>query len=57
MAAKVHAAACGRTDVAKEDLAAVIAPALRHRCLLNFEGQAENVRPEDLINSIVKSLG
>ena len=57
MAAKVRAAACGRTDVAKEDLAAAIAPALRHRLLLNFEGQAENVRPEDLINSIVKNLG
>ncbi len=57
MAAKVRAAACGRTDVAKEDLAAVIVPALRHRFLLNFEGQAENVRPESLIESIVKEFG
>ena len=57
MAAKVHAAAGGRTDVAKEDLAAVIVPALRHRILLNFEGQAENVRPESLIDGIVKSMG
>ena len=57
VAAKVRAAACGRTDVAKEDLAAVIVPALRHRFLLNFEGQAENVRPESLIEGIVKSLG
>ena len=57
LAAKVRAAACSRTDVAKEDLAAVIVPALRHRLLLNFEGQAENVRPESLIDAIVKSLG
>lgn len=57
MAAKVRAAACGRTDVAKEDLAAVIVPAMRHRLLLNFEGQAENVRPESLIDAIVKNLG
>jgi MoxR-like ATPase len=57
VAAKVRAAAFGRTDVAKEDLAAVIFPALRHRLLLNFEGQAENIQPESLIESIVKSLG
>jgi len=57
LAAKVRAAANGRTDVAKEDLAATIAPVLRHRILLNFEGQAENIRPESLIESIVKSIG
>jgi MoxR-like ATPase len=57
LAAKVRAAANGRTDVAKEDLAAVIVPALRHRLLLNFEGQAENVRPEALVDSILKSMG
>jgi MoxR-like ATPase len=57
LAAKVHAAANGRTEVAKEDMAAIIAPALRHRILLNFEGQAESIRPESLIDSIVKSMG
>jgi MoxR-like ATPase len=57
LAAKVRAAANGRTDVAKEDLAAVIVPALRHRIVLNFEGQAENIRPESLIDGIVKSMG
>ncbi len=54
LAAKVRAAANGRTEVSKEDLAAVLAPALRHRILLNFEGQAENIRPEAIIESIVK---
>ncbi len=57
LAAKVRAAANSRTDVAKEDLAAVIVPALRHRIMLNFEGQAENIRPESLIDGIVKSVG
>ena len=57
LAAKVRAAANARTEVAKEDFAAVMAPALRHRILLNFEGQAENIRPEDLVDSIVKKLG
>ncbi|MEI8375576.1 MAG: MoxR family ATPase [Planctomycetota bacterium] len=56
IAAKVRAAANGRNEVAKEDIAAVIAPALRHRILLNFEGQAENIRSEVLIDSIVKSM-
>ncbi|MGO9112819.1 MAG: AAA family ATPase [Thermoguttaceae bacterium] len=57
LAAKVRAAANGRTEVAKEDFAALIAPALRHRILLNFEGQAENIRPEVLIDSILKGIG
>ncbi|MGA2259502.1 MAG: MoxR family ATPase [Thermoguttaceae bacterium] len=57
VAAKVHAAAGGRTEVAKEDFAATIIPALRHRIMLNFEGQAESIRPESLIDSIVKSIG
>ena len=56
VAAKVHAAANGRTEVSREDFIATIAPALRHRILLNFEGQAENVRPESLIDSILKSM-
>jgi MoxR-like ATPase len=57
LAAKVRAAANGRTEVAKEDFAAAVVPALRHRILLNFEGQAESVWPEDLIASIVKGIG
>ncbi len=56
MAAKVRAAANARTEVAKEDFAATIVPALRHRILLNFEGQAENIRPEAIVESIVKNL-
>jgi MoxR-like ATPase len=56
LAAKIRAAANGRTEVAKEDFAAVIVPALRHRILLNFEGQTEGVRPEALIETIVKSI-
>ena len=59
LAAKVRAAANGRTDVNKEDLAAaiIVPAACRHRLLLNFEGQAENIRPESLVESILKSMG
>jgi MoxR-like ATPase len=31
-------------------------PALRHRVLLNFEGEAEGVKTDDLLNEILKSL-
>jgi MoxR-like ATPase len=56
LGAKVRAAANGRMEVAKEDLAAMIVPTLRHRILLNFEGQAENIQPESLIDSILKGM-
>jgi MoxR-like ATPase len=56
LAAKVRAAANGRAEVSKEDFAAVTVPALRHRILLNFEGQAESIRPEAIIDSIVKGV-
>jgi MoxR-like ATPase len=55
-AAKIRAAANGRVEVAKEDLSAVLLPALRHRVLLNFEGQAERIRTETLIESVLKSV-
>jgi MoxR-like ATPase len=56
VAAKVRAAANGRTEAGKDDLAAVIVPALRHRLLLNFEGQGESIRPETLIDSLLKGM-
>jgi MoxR-like ATPase len=56
LAAKVRAAANGRTEVTKEDFATVMVPALRHRIILNFEGQAENIRPEALMDSILKTI-
>ncbi len=31
-------------------------PALRHRVLLNFEGEAEGVKTDDLLQEILKSL-
>jgi MoxR-like ATPase len=51
--AKVRAAAAGRSEVGQEDLRAVAHAALRHRVFLNFEGQAENVRPDSLIDSLL----
>jgi MoxR-like ATPase len=42
--------------VAFEDIRAVVAPALRHRLILSFEGQADGIVPDDLLAEIVQSL-
>lgn len=46
----------GRYHVAREDVAAVAAPALRHRMILNFEGEAEGVRTDDVIAKVISHL-
>jgi MoxR-like ATPase len=38
-----------------EDLRATVLPALRHRLILNFEGEAEGVDIDDLINQTVEA--
>jgi MoxR-like ATPase len=56
LAAKIRALLDQRYHVAREDVRAVAHPALRHRIILNFEGQAESVRPDQVIDDILKSL-
>ena len=51
---KVTALLAGRYNVALEDLRAVAPAALRHRILLNFEGQAEDVSTDDIIDQVIK---
>jgi MoxR-like ATPase len=43
----------GRYNLAPEDVREVAIPALRHRLLLNFEGEAENVDRDDLIRQVL----
>jgi MoxR-like ATPase len=47
--AKARALVGGRPWVAEEDLAALVAPALRHRLVLSYEGEASGVRPDELL--------
>jgi MoxR-like ATPase len=54
--AKVRALLEGRYNVSIEDVQAVAFPALRHRLVLNFDGLADNIRPENLIESIIEDL-
>lgn len=57
LGAKITAILDGRFNVAREDLQAVAPMVLRHRMILNFEGQAENVSPDFLLAEIMKSGG
>ena len=55
LGAKVRALAEGRFNVSVEDLRALAAPALRHRVILNFEGEAEGIDIDTLVGQIVQS--
>jgi MoxR-like ATPase len=56
LAAKIRALFEGRFAASVDDVKASALPALRHRVLLNFEGEAEGVKTDDLVKEIVKSL-
>ena len=56
LGAKVTALLAGRYNVSFEDIQAAARPALRHRLILNFEGQAEGVTPDRLIDAALKGL-
>jgi MoxR-like ATPase len=56
LGAKVTALLAGRYNVAFEDVHAVAKAALRHRLLLNFDGLAESVRPDMVIDELVNAL-
>ncbi len=49
LAAKARAMLDGRYHVSFDDITSVALPALRHRVLLNFEGQAEGIQNDDVI--------
>ncbi|MBN2146804.1 MAG: MoxR family ATPase [Anaerolineales bacterium] len=56
LGAKITALLAGRYNVAFEDIHAIAPAALRHRLLLNFEGLAEGIRPDDIIAELLKAL-
>ncbi len=51
---KVRALAQGRYNVSVEDLRVVAQSALRHRIILNFEGEAEGVDVDSLIGEVLE---
>jgi len=53
LAGKVRALLDERYHVSFDDIAESALPALRHRLLLNFEGQAEGIQPDEVVNDIL----
>ena len=53
LGAKIHALLDGRFNVAYSDVQAVSAPALRHRIILNFEGEAEGISTDSVVRAIL----
>ncbi len=56
LGAKVTALLAGRYNVAFDDIRLVAPAALRHRLLLNFEGLAEGVRTDAIIQDLLKEI-
>lgn len=56
LAGKVRALIQGRFHLSCEDLRDVAPPALRHRMLLNFEGEAEDRSTDSLISEILENI-
>ncbi|MFG0329131.1 MAG: AAA family ATPase [Phycisphaerales bacterium] len=56
LAGKVRALLDGRANVAVDDIRSALKPAMRHRCLLNFEGEAEGMSTDDILQNIIDTL-
>jgi MoxR-like ATPase len=56
LAAKIQALFDGRFAASIDDVKKVSLAALRHRVLLNFEGEAEGVKSDQVIAGIIESL-
>jgi MoxR-like ATPase len=56
LAGKVTALLDGRFNVSFSDIRAVIKPSLRHRIILNFEGEAEGITAEEIIDDLVQKI-
>jgi MoxR-like ATPase len=54
LGAKIRALLDGRFAVAVDDIRKVAAPALRHRTMLNFEGEAEGIGTDALVADILE---
>ena len=53
---KVRALLAGRYNLAFEDIAAAAHACLRHRIILNFEGEAEGITTDAVIDDILKRV-
>ena len=56
LAAKVRAMLNERYHVSFDDVSGSFSPAMRHRLLLNFEGQAEGITTDRILNQILDTI-
>ena len=56
LAGKIHALTQGNAFVSVDDIRAHAMQALRHRILLNFEGEAEQVNPDTIIKELLAGV-
>lgn len=56
LAGKAHAFLNGRAFVIPEDIRAIATDVLQHRIGLSFEAEADNIKPADLVSSILSKV-
>ena len=56
LAGKIQALNRGQAFVSIDDIRRVALPALRHRLLLNFEGEADEVNTDTIVNELLASV-
>ena len=56
LGAKIRAILDNRYHVARDDLKTMALPVLRHRMILNFEGQAEGISADDVIRKMLTDV-
>ncbi|NIO10025.1 MAG: AAA domain-containing protein [Deltaproteobacteria bacterium] len=56
LGAKGNALAEGRVHVSFEDIESVLYPSLRHRLVLNFQAEADNVNADKILAAVVKKI-
>jgi MoxR-like ATPase len=56
LGSKITALFAGRYNVSFDDVAAVAPAALRHRLLLNFEGQAAGIRADEIVANLIDHI-
>ena len=56
LVAKVRALVDGRSNVSLDDVRAALPSALRHRIIFNFEGDADGIRPDAVLEEVVKNV-
>ncbi len=56
IASKAHAALNGRSYVLPDDVKGIAHNVLRHRIMLNYEGQAEEIKTDEIIDELLKKV-